>query len=83
KNILMNNDGRALITDFGISKQIKDTSTSSSNMGGVAAYIEPQYFLYNKKPDKKSDIYSLGVLFWELTSGVRPFNDLLDPQIIL
>ncbi|KAF0479088.1 glycosyltransferase family 2 protein [Gigaspora margarita] len=82
KNILMNN-GRALITDFGISKQIKDTTTSSSNTGGVAAYIEPQYYLSNKKPDKKSDIYSLGVLFWELTSGVRPFYDLPDPQIIL
>ncbi|CAG8757488.1 26463_t:CDS:2, partial [Dentiscutata erythropus] len=32
KNILMNEDDRALITDFGISKQIKDTTTSSSNM---------------------------------------------------
>ncbi|KAF0432485.1 kinase-like protein [Gigaspora margarita] len=83
KNILIN-DGRALITDFGISKQIRDTTTSSSNTGGVAAYIEPQCFLKsNNKPDKKSDIYSMGVLFWELTSGVRPFHNLLDPQIII
>ncbi|RIB26151.1 kinase-like domain-containing protein [Gigaspora rosea] len=64
KNILMNNDGRALITNFGISKQIKDTTTSSSNMGGVAAYIEPQYF-----STIKSQIKNLTFLAWEFCFG--------------
>ncbi|RIB06993.1 hypothetical protein C2G38_2046366 [Gigaspora rosea] len=83
KNILMN-DGRALITDFGISKQIKDTTTSSTNTGGVAAYIEPQYYPSNKKPNKNNQIFIVWAFcFGKLTSGVRPFYDLPDPQIIL
>ncbi|RIB03737.1 kinase-like domain-containing protein [Gigaspora rosea] len=84
KNVLLN-DGRALITDFGISKHLNDTTTSSSDKGGVPAYIEPQCYLQdgNVKRDQKSDIYSLGVLLWELTSGVPPFNDFPDRAIII
>ncbi|KAF0429698.1 kinase-like protein [Gigaspora margarita] len=55
------------------------TSTSSSGVKGLSAYIDPQHFhqqMLGKKfnPDKKTDIYSLGVLLWELTSGIPPFN---------
>ncbi|KAF0502405.1 kinase-like protein [Gigaspora margarita] len=64
-NILIN-DGRALITDFGISKQL-DTVTTEN------------VFELNEK----SDIYSLGVLFWELTSGIPPFNNLRDNAAII
>ncbi|RIB26127.1 chitin synthase-domain-containing protein [Gigaspora rosea] len=80
-NILIN-DGRALITDFGISKQLNDTTTSS-DMKGIPAYIEPQCFFQRKKPDQKSDIYSLGVLLWELSSGVRPFQYFSNAEITL
>lgn len=80
-NVLIN-DGRALITDFGISKKLDATrtnaTTSSDSMKGVAAYVEPQYYIHCEEeiiiPNKKSDIYSLGVLFWELTSGIPPFS---------
>ncbi|RIB22661.1 kinase-like domain-containing protein, partial [Gigaspora rosea] len=78
KNILIN-DGIAMIADFGISKLLDETSSSSSNVAGIAAYIEPQCIIQCEqkvKRDKKSDIYSLGVLFWELTSGVPPFYGL-------
>ena len=47
-----------------------------ANGMGVHVYIEPQCFKDPKyKKDKKSDIYSLGVLFWELSSGCPPFID--------
>ncbi|RIB08505.1 kinase-like domain-containing protein [Gigaspora rosea] len=88
KNILIN-DGNALITDFGISKRlngITSTSISSSGVKGMQAYIEPQCYIRigeNIKPDKKSDIYSLGVLFWELTSGIPPFNGFENEMILL
>ncbi|RIB24326.1 kinase-like domain-containing protein [Gigaspora rosea] len=74
KNILIN-DGKALIADFGISKQLNDMTGSSSYIKGIPAYTDPQYLL-NKLIDKRSDIYSLGVLFWELTSGIPPFHKL-------
>ncbi|GES97465.1 kinase-like domain-containing protein [Rhizophagus clarus] len=74
KNILVNN-GRLLIADFGLSKQLtEDTSGSVANRMGMIEYIEPQclrsaHYVKNKK----SDIYSLGVLLWEITSGRPPF----------
>ncbi|KAF0535458.1 kinase-like protein [Gigaspora margarita] len=77
-NVLLN-DGVALITDFGVSKQLDDNSkiTSASSCLGRPAYIEPKCCIdSNYKRNEKSDIYSLGVLFWELTSGIQPFHDL-------
>ncbi|KAF0486323.1 kinase-like protein [Gigaspora margarita] len=81
KNILMN-DGKPLIADFGISKSKHtdddDNSPNSYLKGmGMSAYIDPQCFDQEKdKRDERSDIYSLGVLLWELTSGAPPFSDL-------
>ncbi|KAF0450261.1 kinase-like domain-containing protein [Gigaspora margarita] len=72
-NILIDDD-KALIADFGISKQLNDTNNSISEIMGVLAYIDPRCIDSNEKPDKKSDIFSLGMLFWELTSGTPPFN---------
>ncbi|CAG8751738.1 13101_t:CDS:2, partial [Cetraspora pellucida] len=76
-NILVH-DGRMIITDFGLSKLL-DNSTKSIT-GGTCAYSDPQYlqspFMYRR--NKPSDIYSLGVLFWELSSGIPPFRALKD-----
>ncbi|RIB25801.1 kinase-like domain-containing protein, partial [Gigaspora rosea] len=74
KNILRNDD-KFLIADFGLSRKIDDTYNSSASMiKGVPAYLDPQCHCEpGKKPDEKSDIYSLGVIFWELTSGIPPF----------
>ncbi|RIB07274.1 kinase-like domain-containing protein [Gigaspora rosea] len=76
-NILIH-DGSALISDFGLSKKLRDSiSTLSSGTKGMPAYIEPECLLQNVKKiklDKKTDFYSLGALFWELTSGIPPFN---------
>ncbi|CAG8710230.1 1121_t:CDS:2, partial [Ambispora leptoticha] len=81
KNILVH-DGRLMITDFGLSKSL-DNSTKSID-GGTCAFSDPQYlqspFVY--KRDKASDIYSLGVLFWELSSGVPPFKNIPDQREI-
>ncbi|CAG8626886.1 18160_t:CDS:2, partial [Cetraspora pellucida] len=82
RNILVH-DGRLMITDFGLSKSL-DNSTKSID-GGTYAFSDPQYlqnpFLY--KRDKASDVYSLRVLFLELSSGVFPFKDISngDPNL--
>ncbi|RIB15112.1 kinase-like domain-containing protein [Gigaspora rosea] len=83
-NILIN-DGKILISDFGISKKM-DSTTQTSSVKGLPAYVEPRYYLYPDekiKHDEKSDIYSLGVVFWELTSGTPPFSDSSNHAIII
>ncbi|CAB4378635.1 unnamed protein product [Rhizophagus irregularis] len=73
-NILVNN-GKLLIADFGLSKLTEFVPNSMGKGCGMVEYIEPQCFNNIKyKKDKKSDIYSLGVLLWEISSGRPPFS---------
>ncbi|RHZ83712.1 hypothetical protein Glove_88g34 [Diversispora epigaea] len=67
---------------LGISKSLDINSNSFA--GGMYAYSDPEY-LRNSikyKRDKASDIYSLGVLFWELSSGRPPFDNKLILEIL-
>ncbi|PKY51031.1 kinase-like protein [Rhizophagus irregularis] len=84
KNILVNN-GKLLIADFGLSKKLAEVTTSSmGNEMGMYEYIDPQCIKNIKyKKDKKSDIYSLGVLLWEISSGSLPFHDYRSNRNIL
>src|SRR5436190_4831248 len=64
-----------MIADLGLSKQLGEINSNSKPLG-MPAYIEPQCFINNNyKRNEKSDIYSLGVLFWEISSGKPPFPD--------
>ncbi|KAF0507829.1 kinase-like protein [Gigaspora margarita] len=72
KNILIHQK-QPKITDFGLSKQINEI-TSNSNAHGMPAYVEPQCLVNDKyKRNIKSDVYSLGVILWEISSGRSPF----------
>ncbi|RIB17141.1 kinase-like domain-containing protein [Gigaspora rosea] len=79
-NILIH-DNKPKITDFGLSKQINETSKTSTAFG-MPAYVEPLYLSDQQyKRDKKSDIYSFGVILWEISSGRPPFQK-LDANIV-
>jgi len=79
------------LADFGLSKRISEASNYPKNAFGLLPYVEPKCLNYmcnikdGNEPyeiNVKSDIYSIGVLFWQLSSGYRPFcaeND-DDPQ---
>jgi len=74
-NFLVHQETIKLI-DFGLScKTLGTEITSSFNFAGVIPYFDPQRLKKGYKPNKKSDIYSVGVLLWELTSGRPPFGD--------
>src|SRR5688572_6812783 len=64
-----------MIADFGLSKQLTVESTSNPKVYGMLEYVDPQcYKIDNYVRNKKTDIYSLGVLLWEITSGYPPFS---------
>ncbi|KAG9297848.1 hypothetical protein G9A89_006789 [Geosiphon pyriformis] len=74
-NVLIHNSS-IKISDLGLAKNLKDISGKSSKVFGQIFYVEPQYLLNHKYiRNEKSDIYALGVLLWELSSGRPPcFN---------
>lgn len=72
-NILLDHDGRVLITDFGIAKsETHDDLTEINQVVGTAKYLSPEQVESNPI-DARSDIYSLGVVLYEMLSGTPPF----------
>ncbi|CAB4373836.1 unnamed protein product [Rhizophagus irregularis] len=80
-NILVHQNTLRL-ADFGLSRRVAEVSTQKEIFGKIA-YIDPQYCQpktnkdtigYEYKPNKKSDVYSVGVLLWEISSGRNPFE---------
>ncbi|CAB4398900.1 unnamed protein product [Rhizophagus irregularis] len=71
------------LADFGLSRKLAEVSTQNHIYGKIA-YIDPQHFQeqidknnkvgYHYKPNEKSDVYSVGVLLWEISSGEKPFK---------
>jgi len=76
------------LVDFGLSRKILEyTTTSTPQLLGMIPYIDPQCFKTGNKTaykkNKKSDVYSVGVLLWELTSNQPPFSNLEHYQQII
>jgi serine/threonine protein kinase len=64
------------LADFGLSKRIEEISKSRSKTFGVIPYIDPKSFNSTSYSlNIKSDVYSIGVLLWEISSGKPPFYD--------
>ena len=60
------------IGDLGLSQPANNTSSSNNEIYGVIPYIAPEIF-NGVKFSKASDIYSIGMIMWELTTGCKPF----------
>ena len=77
-NILKDNLGQFLITDFGISAQVRSTlrkSVGSATSGGTLAYMPPERFGKENAPVRASDIWAVGVTLFELIAGYLPFGE--------
>ncbi len=73
-NILIDKLGQVILTDFGISKSVQDdTLTAPEAIIGSPKYISPEQVM-GKKADLKSDLYALGLVFYEMITGSHPFS---------
>jgi TolB-like protein/Flp pilus assembly protein TadD len=84
-NVMVGEDGRLRIVDFGLAKlwedSLEDTDTEMATEGltkegvamGTAPYMSPEQ-LQGREIDHRSDLFSLGILLYEMTTGGRPFR---------
>lgn len=75
-NIMITSTGEVKVMDFGIARALSDagaTLTSTWNIVGTAQYLSPEQAT-GGQADARSDLYSLGCLFYELVSGKPPFS---------
>jgi eukaryotic-like serine/threonine-protein kinase len=73
QNVLIDSEGRAKLTDFGISRQLEqDGMTATGRVLGTTDYVAPEQAM-GHPVDQRSDIYSLGVVLYEMLVGQVPF----------
>lgn len=72
-NIMLLDDGQVKVTDFGIARVLTATQTSTGIVLGTPSYMSPEQ-IAGKRVDGRSDLFSLGVVLYEMFSGERPFK---------
>lgn len=74
-NVMVDNSGRPLILDFGIAQQAGDKQAASLGRSiGTPEYMSPEQFVDSDKIDHRSDVYSAGILLFEMLTGKLPFH---------
>ena len=74
QNVLLNGDGRAKVTDFGIARSldVQHGVTQTGTVLGTSDYIAPEQ-AQGERVDEQTDVYSLGIVVYELLTGEVPF----------
>ena len=75
-NVLLDAEGRCYLADFGIARTATDVTqlTATGNVLGTVDYVAPELFEPDHRADVRSDLYSLGVLLFEMVTGQLPFT---------
>ncbi|MET4134517.1 beta-lactam-binding protein with PASTA domain/serine/threonine protein kinase [Pseudarthrobacter sp. PvP090] len=79
ENVLIADDGRIKLGDFGLARAIS-TSTSTGALIGTVAYLSPELVL-GRQADARSDIYSVGIMLYEMITGRQPFDGEVPIQV--
>jgi tRNA A-37 threonylcarbamoyl transferase component Bud32 len=88
-NILLSLDGRAMVTDFGIARAVDESSTGGTRLTatgmaiGTPAYMSPEQCAGDRTIDGRSDLYSLGVVGYQMLSGLPPFTGSSTPALLI
>ena len=72
-NVLVDGDGRLKVTDFGIARAGASQMTETGSIVGTAQYLSPEQ-ARGGQIDQRSDLYSVGVVLYELLTGMVPFT---------
>ena len=82
-NILVSNDGVSKVADFGVAKAMGQLheATSAGQLKGKIAYMAPEQ-VTGGVVDRRSDVFSLGCVIYEATTGQRPFRGDGDHQVM-
>jgi eukaryotic-like serine/threonine-protein kinase len=74
-NLLMANDGKLKLTDFGIARDTTATAlTAAGKTVGTYSYMAPEQIRGKPPVDRRTDLYALGCVLFEMISGETPFN---------
>ncbi|SEL11434.1 serine/threonine protein kinase [Nitrosovibrio tenuis] len=74
-NVMIDHSGMALLTDFGIARQAGDEQAASlGRVIGTPEYMSPEQYIDSDKVDHRSDVYSAGILLFEMLTGRLPFQ---------
>ncbi|HET6680953.1 MAG TPA: protein kinase [Gemmatimonadaceae bacterium] len=87
-NILLDGEGRAMVTDFGIARAVTEggdsTRLTATGMAiGTPAYMSPEQSMGERDVDGRTDLYSLGVVGYQMLSGDLPFNAPSTPAMLV
>lgn len=74
QNIMVDSSGKAYVTDFGVAKSVEVMEDSAPGLIiGTIQYISPEQ-AKGEKADLRSDLYSLGIIMYEMLTGEKPFK---------
>ena len=80
-NIMLSTTGGVKVMDFGIARVVESSLTKTGSVMGTPAYMSPEQ-CNGQKVDGRSDIFSLGVILYELLTGRKPFKGDTMPSLM-
>lgn len=74
-NVLITNEGKVQLCDFGVAAQLSSTSLRRNTMAGTPYWMAPEVIMEGTSYDVKADIWSLGITIFEIATGNPPYCD--------